>query len=417
MKKNLLSSLFVLGILLVSQAFAGEKQQAAAQCGKPLPHWDLKALGKTPKAYAASEPVAKEVTSVFYEGLPWHKKPTRVFAYYGIPNVPQGTKVPGMVLVHGGGGTAFDAWVRLWNSRGYAAIAMDTCGCVPIGTYGNWKRHDAAGPAGWDASFEQIDEPIEDQWPYHAIADIALAHSLLRSFPQVDPTSIGVTGISWGGYLTSIVSGVDSRFRFAVPIYGCGFLGDNSCWLPAFQKMGPEKSARWLGWWDPSVWLVQTKMPMLWLTGTNDFAYPMDSLQKSYRLPQGPRTICLRVRMPHGHGGAGENPAEILAFADSQLGRGKPLAKITSQGRDGLHAWAAFEAGTPIQRAELNYTCQTGKWQDRNWETMPATLDLVAHKITAKIPDGTKVYFFNLLDGQDRIVSTEHVEILPAKGQ
>ena len=32
------------------------------------------------------------------------------------------------VLVHGGGGTAFDAWVRLWNDRGYAAIAMDLAG-------------------------------------------------------------------------------------------------------------------------------------------------------------------------------------------------------------------------------------------------------------------------------------------------
>ena len=59
--------------------------------------------------------------------------------------------------------------------------------------------------------------------------------------PGVDPDRIGVTGISWGGYLTCIVAGVDPRFRFAAPVYGCGFLGDNSAWLPEFQKMGPEK--------------------------------------------------------------------------------------------------------------------------------------------------------------------------------
>jgi cephalosporin-C deacetylase-like acetyl esterase len=283
----------IVGMVFVAHAVAQEKPQAAPSMAAPC--WDMNVLSKTPKTFAATEPTAKDVTSVFYEGLPWHKKPTRVFAYYGMPNVPQGTKVPGMVLVHGGGGTAFDAWVRLWTSRGYAAIAMDTCGCVPVGTYGNWKRHDAGGPAGW-GGFEQIDEPIEDQWTYHAVADVVLAHSLLRSMPQVDPERIGVTGISWGGYLTCITAGVDSRFRFAVPVYGCGFLGENSAWLPDFQKMGPEKAARWLAWWDPSVWLRHAKMPMLWVTGTNDFAYPMDSLQKSYRLTKGPHALCLRVR-------------------------------------------------------------------------------------------------------------------------
>ena len=84
----------------------------------------------------------------------------------------------------------------------------------------------------------------------------------------------------------------------------------------------------------------ESKMPMLWVTGTNDFAYPMDSLQKSYRLAQGPHTLCIRLRMPHGHGGPGENPAEILAFAESQLRRGQPLAKITGQGRDGDQVWS-----------------------------------------------------------------------------
>jgi hypothetical protein len=191
-------------------------------------------------------------------------------------------------------------------------------------------------------------------------------------------------------------------------MYGCGFLGDDSVWMPDFRKMGPEKSARWLGWWDPSVWLRQTKMPMLWMTGTNDFAYPMDSLQKSYRLTQGPHTLCIRVRMPHGHY---FDPAEILAFAESQFGRGQALAKITSQGRDGQKAWAVFEASSPIQRAELNYTCQTGKWEDRPWQTTAATLDVAAHKVMAKIPQGTKVYYFNLIDQRNLIISTEHEEI------
>ncbi|MEN6451040.1 MAG: acetylxylan esterase [Thermoguttaceae bacterium] len=369
----------------------------------------MKVLGNAPKIYPADAPLAKDVKSVFYEGLPWRGQRTRVFAYYGLPKVEPGTKVPGMVLVHGGGGSAFDAWVRLWNSRGYAAIAMDTCGCVPIGSHDKWRRHKAGGPPGW-GGFEQIDEPIEDQWTYHAVADVVLAHSLLRSLPGVDPERIGITGISWGGYLTCVVSGVDARFRFAVPVYGCGFLGDNSVWLYDFQKMGPERSSRWLNRWDPSVWLRQSRMPMLWVTGTNDFAYPMDSLQKSYRLTQGPHTLCIRPRMPHGHGGPGENPAEILAFADQQLRQGQPLAKIAGSGRDGQLVWATFETASPIQRAELNYTRQTGRWQDRKWETIPAEIDTAAKRVSAKLPQGAKVYYFNLIDQRNLVVSAEHSE-------
>jgi dienelactone hydrolase len=380
------------------------------------PKWDLNVLGQAPKFAPAEEPKAKDVESIFFDGVPFQKKPTKVFAYYSLPkNVKPGDKVPAMVLVHGGGGTAFDAWVRLWNSRGYAAIAPDLCGCVPIGSYGKWQRHPAGGPPGW-GGFNQIDWPAEDQWTWQAVANVMLAHSLVRSRPEIDATRIGLTGISWGGYLTSITSGVDPRFRFAVPVYGCGFLGENSVWVPTFAKMPADQSARWLRWWDPSVYLKDSKVPMLWVDGTNDFAYPMDSLQKSYRLPQGPRTLCVRVRMPHGHGGAGENPAEIHAFAESVLNHGTPLVRITGQGRNGNQIWASYDAKTPLRRAELNYTCQTGKWQDRKWETAPAAIDPAGAKATATLPSGVTVYYLNLIDDRNLVVSTEH-EVLEASGE
>jgi len=93
---------------------------------------------------------------------------------------------------------------------------MDTCGAIPAHKPGSppnkqWRRHDASGPSGWDDSFNQMDAPVTDQWQYHALADILLAHSLIRSLPDVDPDRVGLTGISWGGYLTCLTVGVDSR--------------------------------------------------------------------------------------------------------------------------------------------------------------------------------------------------------------
>jgi dienelactone hydrolase len=372
---------------------------------------------------------APGVRSLFYEGPVFQGKPTRVFAYYGTPKAQNGKRVPAMVLVHGGGGTAFDRWVKLWNSRGYAAIAMDLCGCLPVREEpasttkgrpsapakgpGRWKHHEHGGPRGW-GGFDQIDQPATDHWTYHAIADIILAHSLIRSYPEVDPQRIGVTGISWGGYLTSMVSGIDARFRFAVPVYGCGFLGDNSAWLSVFESMKPEQRSRWLAWWDPSVYLRKTKMPVLWVNGTNDFAYPMDSWQKSYRITQGPHTLCLRVRMPHGHGAAGENPAEIHAFAESLLYGGTSLARITGQGRQQDQAWVTYESQAPIVRAELTFTRDEGKWQQRKWEAVAAELDATTHRATARLPAGVKVYYLNLFDNRDLAVSSEH-EVIGGK--
>ena len=140
-------------------------------------------------------------------------------------------------------------------------------------------------------------------------------------------------------------------------------------WVPTFQSMGKEKAEKWLGLWDPSVYLPQVRMPMLWVDGTNDFAYPPDSLQKSYRLPKSPRTLCMRVRMPHGHGGAGENPAEILAFANSRFQNGKPLAKVVGTGIKGSTAFVQFKAqpADKIVKAEFNYTTAAGPWQQREW--------------------------------------------------
>lgn len=393
----------VFGLLLV----VGGGGRGLAATNSPAISWDLDALNRAPEWTALERPKAEGVKAITFAGLTFHGKPTRVFAWLGVPKVQPGEKVPAMVLVHGGGGTAFDEWVRLWVERGYAAIAMDTCGQVPVGNYGHWLRHEEAGPPGW-GGFDQVGWAREDQWTFHAVADVVLAHSLIRALPEVDPERTGLTGISWGGYLTCIVAGVDPRFKLAVPVYGCGFYRD-TVFEGELKKLVPADADRWMAWWDPSVYLAQAAMPMLWVTGSNDFAYTMNALQLSYHLPKGPRTLCLRLRMPHGHGGPGENPGEIRVFADSILRGGASLPRVTGAGRDGTNVWATFTAQLPVVKAELNYTRDPGRWQDRKWESLPAKL--TEGRMTASLPEGSRVYYFNLFDQRDCVVSTEHEEL------
>lgn len=396
-------------VLLVSQwlSTASPAQEAASE-SKEGSVWDLKVLSVAPSIYPANDLKEEGVSGIFYDGLPWHGKPTHVFAWIGRPDVPEGAKTPGIVLVHGGGGTAFASWARLWISRGYAVVAMDNCGGIPVQTKEKrWKRHEHSGPGGW-GGFDQIQEAPEDQWAYHAVADIILAHSLLLSMPNVDAERTGITGISWGGYLTCLAASLDDRFKFAIPIYGCGFTEDNG-FVIMLEKLAPEMRARWMKWWDPSQYLGKARMPFLWVNGTNDKWYWMNAYQKSYQLPQSDRTVCLRIRMPHGHGPAGENPEEIRIFADSIVNHGVPLPRVTSQGRDGRLAWGTFDSSVPVQKAELVFTRDLGVWPERKWESIPA--EIKDNRISVTLPDGVTVYYLNLTDSRNCVVSTEHEEL------
>src|SRR4051812_14567999 len=105
---TLLARVFGTFLLLIASA------QAA-----PNP-WSQAHLYDVPKTFPGEGFDSPGLESVLYESVPYKGKVTRVAAYIGIPAHAAGEKVPAMVLVHGGGGTAFPEWVKLWNARGYA---------------------------------------------------------------------------------------------------------------------------------------------------------------------------------------------------------------------------------------------------------------------------------------------------------
>ena len=134
---------------------------------------------------------------------------------------------PSVVCVHGGWGTAFHEWMAKWNDHGYADICMDLEGHYPINK--TERREDgrfATEYPGLNRAgiFNDFEEPVDEQRYYHAVAEAILAHSLIRSYPEVNPDKTGITGISRLGALTSTIMDMDNRFKFAIPVYGCGYL-------------------------------------------------------------------------------------------------------------------------------------------------------------------------------------------------
>lgn len=208
-------------------------------------------------AVADAEWTAAGLTGIRLAGPAWRGRPTRPFAWLALPDGPG--PHPGVVLLHGGGGTAFAWWVQRWVSRGYAAIAPDTAGGLPAGGHAAHPRNPDGGAAGW-GGFTQLDEPPHDQWPWQATAIALQAYRHLRSLPTVDAGRIACTGISWGGVLACWLAAGASGLAAVVPVYGCGHIGRGTDFpREAKQELGAETIARWAARWDPSHHLARAR--------------------------------------------------------------------------------------------------------------------------------------------------------------
>lgn len=352
-----------------------------AQSGISLPEnlqgkipWDLEVLGKAPEYSWLDQ--TDSVWSLTYIGEIYEGKETEVFAYFASPmtlgvSTSNNDKFPGIVLVHGGGGTAFHIWALEWAKKGYAAIAMDLSGNRPLsraeqdnpwGSKGN--RLEAGGPKQDDVhKFFRLDEPFTEQWQFHSVSNIIRANSLIRSLPEVNRDKIAVTGISWGGYLTNLVAGVDHRFAAAVPVYGAGFLHEGSAWDRQFDSLGMNRTKRWVELWDPSSYVTNATMPMLFVNGTNDFAYFVENWQRTANLAKDAQfSMIPELKHSHLHGA---EPSEIYNFICQHLeSKAEFLSSIKVKHKGSKVKFKISNA----QEVYLAYTADTVRSPEREWK-------------------------------------------------
>lgn len=111
-----------------------------------------------------------------------------------------GKKYPAILHIHGGPPVIFsDIFFyehQLWAAEGYFVIF-----CNPRGSDGR----------GFD--FRNLTAKYGD-WDYHSIMDYL--DGVLAKTPDIDPKRLGVTGGSYGGYMTNWIVGQTDRFAAAV---------------------------------------------------------------------------------------------------------------------------------------------------------------------------------------------------------
>lgn len=262
------------------------------------------------------------VQAYFLQSVDYNGEATYVFAFVGIPDTAtKDNPVPGVVLVHGGGGTAFSDWVKMWNDKGYAAIAIDTEGRIPTEnaslssnsdvSFESTKHH---GPS--NTNYSDYEKPANEQFLYHAIAGTIVANSFLSSFEQVDNRKIGLTGISWGGVIATNAVAYDDRFAFAAPVYGAVAMTGTEGIFGTLYDIYPRCSFLW----DNVDMLRNCRTPILFVNWDKDPFFTVDATEKCANTAKNSRMLLI-PNLNHSHM-CGANIQEIFTFADAVLQRG-----------------------------------------------------------------------------------------------
>ena len=259
----------------------------------------------------------EEIKAIEYDGALYKGNPTKVFAYIGYPSTPG--KHPAVVLVHGGGGTAFAEWVRIWNQKGYVAIAMDTEG----------KRSDNTrdGLGGPYTDYMKDSKPeVQNQWMFQAVSTVLRACTILYNDDQVDNTKIGLIGISWGSVIASIALGCDDRYAFGVPIYGSGFLYDSRSAFAATDRPDSMYSL-----YDPSLYFKYYNAKIMYANSDHDPHFSSNITSKSAAILGA--DLVFVAEHTHGHETAWAIE-EVYQFADSIVENKTKLPFVTSSNID-----------------------------------------------------------------------------------
>ena len=113
------------------------------------------------------------------------------------------------------------------------------------------------------------------------------------------------------------------------------------------------------------------------------------------------KALSVQIRLPHGH--IWTFPI-VDAFVDSRLKGGPQIARVGPMREVKATVEATFTSSAPAVKAELYYTVDVGRWQDRHWLTKPATIE--GTRITAELPTPeASAYTLAVTDSAGNIVT------------
>jgi dienelactone hydrolase len=314
--------------------------------------------------------------------------PTDVYAVIARPL--QAGNYPGILVLHGGGGTAEVDKARRWAAKGYIAVAIDIPGIVPpdkvpnsTGLFKTYKYGDHRFTASPDVTTSTI---------FDGALAVVQAFYLLRSQPDVVKDRIGVTGISWGGYMTTMLSGLIGPYiQASFSSYGCGFYDEGSTFQKGLDAMAPSEKECWLTYLDAGRRAKNINAPFFIASATNDIFFYPPAVSATLNAINSPVNHFFAPNVSHTAPIAGGNISNDRVgwmqmeqpYFDYYLkGIGEPLPRVymdelfkePGTADTGNYTIRIFVTSkTPITEADVYYSAADPLWPKRKWIAVKAT--------------------------------------------
>ena len=371
---------------------------------------------------------------------------SEIYAVIATPKTPG--KHPGLLVLHGGGGCAEVDKALAWAQRGYVAVAPDLPGIadpkkmtVSKGKWRGWKYGEQRFVANPDASASVL---------FDAVLSAMKSLYLLRAQSDVDLANVGVVGISWGGYMTTMVCGLaGEKVKAGFAIYGCGFFDKGGYADTLFEKLPAEEKARWLAQLDAGRRAPQMKAAYFLAAASDDFFGWIRAAQATLDAIPGEKNHAIAPNANHKspyHGGStyDVNPPknftptpfqpmptaagnhsnwlamEVPYFEYYLKGLGKPFPKVlVAPGADLHTARFSINAPCPITKAEVYWAPATPavmKKDDeikRVWTAVSAAKNGEAYE--ANLPAEAYEWFALVSDDRPVTVSSDLTSVAPGR--
>jgi dienelactone hydrolase len=336
----------------------------------------------------------------------------------------EGGKRPGLLHLHGGGGAASEGDARRWASAGYVVAAPDLPG---IANPANVPHSSGPIRRPYDKSRWTAEPDASASTLFDGVAAGIKAFYMLKAQPEVIPDKVGITGVSWGGYTTTMLCGLlGAEVKAAVSVWGAGFYDYGSTFLrnPGWVKMPPVERDRWLQHLDAGRYAANIQCAMLFVAATNDKWFYPPCVMQTYNTVSSPKTIVWAPNKSHyadNIPGGSKSPkrrsiagmeSDFLDYHLLDAGKSFPAVGITlvQKSAAGIEITGALQRGEAVESLKLWHSAPPtdGDWPRVEWQEQPCTRrgdDGFSATIPVQALHPSTVFFITASE-HDRSVST-----------
>jgi cephalosporin-C deacetylase-like acetyl esterase len=351
-------------------------------------------FGQDPlKLFLTNIPTVSQVISTTDSGTGTAAISTKRFTFkskdgvntiYAIMAYPKAAGVyPGILMYHGGGGTAegLVSNLQTYAALGYVTMALDEPGIASIVNSSSYSTGPWKSVVSGEGPKLNVVGGIQNSTLYDAIIGSIEAFNLLSSQPNINVQKMAVTGSSWGGYLTTFTAGLlGSRVKAAYSTWGCGFYETGSFWSGFIAQMPSHYKSDWLTYLDAGRRAKDITAPYFIDQATNDTYFWPEAVSATLNAITGTKNHVTMANLNHATLSSSATMKQL--YMNYYLkGVGSPFGTINVTSSDiqldgslKVNMNVSLPVGVSLSSVKLYYSVPTLTWQTRSWIEIQATL-------------------------------------------